>query len=241
MLNHTRTPAKILVVDDHPIVREGLAVQISTQPDLEVCGEAEDIPGALRLLESDRADVAVIDITLKNGNGIDLIERIKSRFPDMHVLVWSMFPENLYAERALRAGAQGYLNKAQPTRLVLEAIRAVMAGKIFVSGDITNELLHGVVGQDAASGSPIDRLSNRELEAFNLIGQGLTTEVIAARMHVSRKTVETYRARIREKLAIDTIPELIQRAVQWVLECGNPKQSQVSRSVSGSDLTNGSS
>lgn len=224
MLNHPRTVAKVLIVDDHPVVREGLAVQISTQPDLEVCGEAEDIPGALRVLESSHADVAVIDISLKNGNGIDLIERIKGRHQDMHILVWSMFPENLYAERALRAGAQGYLNKAQPTRMVLEAIRAVLAGKIFVSGEITDDLLHGVVGQNAANGSPIDRLSNRELEAFNLIGQGLTTETIAARMHVSRKTVETYRARIREKLDIDTIPELIQRAVQWVLECGSAKQ-----------------
>ena len=107
--------AKVLIVDDHPIVREGLAMQIGTQPDLEVCGEAEDVAGALRVLESTQPDVVVIDISLKNSNGIDLIQRIKERDDGVHILVWSMYPENLYAERALRAGAQGYLNKAQPT------------------------------------------------------------------------------------------------------------------------------
>src|SRR5437773_7099146 len=128
-----RLPVRILIVDDHPVVREGLAMQIATQPDLAVCGEAEDVAGALSLLESASPDVAVIDISLKNGNGIDLIRRIKDREHDVRILVWSMYPENLYAERALRAGAQGYLHKGLATSQVLDAIRAVLAGKVFIS------------------------------------------------------------------------------------------------------------
>ena len=210
--------ATILIVDDHPVVREGLAMQIATEPDLAICGEAEDMVDALRVLESARPDVAVIDISLKNSSGIDLIRRIKDRFDGVHILVWSMYPENLYAERALRAGAQGYLNKAQPTNQVLEAIRAVLAGKVFISGDVTDELLHSVIGDHSMERSPMDRLSNRELEAFELFGHGLTTESIATKMHVSRKTVETYRARIKDKLGLKNIPRLIQQAAQWVLD-----------------------
>ena len=219
-VNREAAPAtvRILIVDDHPVVREGLAFQIATQPDLEVCGEAEDVAGALALLESARPDVAIIDISLKNGNGIDLIRRIKARDDPVLILVWSMYPENLYAERALRAGAQGYLHKGRATRQLLDAIRAVLSGKVYVSGEVADELLHRVVGGKATKESPIDRLSNRELEAFELMGQGLTTDLIATTMHVSPKTVETYRARIKEKLGLSNVTELIQRAAQWVLE-----------------------
>ncbi len=210
--------ARILIVDDHPVVREGLAIHIATQPDLEVCGEADDISTALALVESARPDVAIIDISLKNCNGIDLIQRIKARKDQMRMLVWSMYPENLYAERALRAGAQGYLNKAQPTENVLEAIRDVLAGKLYVSGETADELLHALVGEQTRTCSPFEQLSNRELQAFELIGHGLTTESIATKMHVSRKTVDTYRARIKEKLGVNNVPELIQRAVQWVMD-----------------------
>jgi len=210
--------ATILIVDDHPVVREGLAMQIATQPDLKVCGEAEDVAGALALLESARPDVAIVDISLKNGSGLDLIRRIRDRRDAVRILVWSMYPENLYAERALRAGAQGYLHKGQATRRLLEAVRAVLAGKMYVSGELADELLHRLVGGRAAERSPIDRLSDRELEAFELMGHGLTTEAIAARMHVSPKTVETYRARIKEKLGLGNITELVRHAAQWVLE-----------------------
>jgi DNA-binding NarL/FixJ family response regulator len=209
---------RILIVDDHPVVREGLALQVATQPGLEVCGEAEDVAGALALLESARPDLVIVDISLKNGNGLDLIRRIKDRQGSVRVLVWSMYPENLYAERALRAGAQGYLNKGRATRRLLDAIRAVLAGKVYVSGELADELLRRVVGGKAAERSPVDRLSDRELQAFELMGYGLTTEAVAARMHVSPKTVETYRARIKEKLGLSNITELIQRAAQWVLE-----------------------
>jgi DNA-binding NarL/FixJ family response regulator len=209
---------KVLIVDDHPVVREGLAMHLATQPDFEVCGEAEDLPGALALLASARPDVAIIDISLKNSNGIELIRRIKDRHDSVRLLVWSMYPENLYAERALRAGAQGYLNKGRPTHQVLDAIRAILRGRVYVSGELADQLLHRVIGQKTEERSPVDRLSDRELEAFQLTGEGMTTEAIAGKMHVSLKTVETFRARIKEKLGIGNLTELIQRATEWVVE-----------------------
>ncbi len=210
--------AKVLIVDDHPVVREGLAMHLATQPDLEVCGEAEDLPGALVLLESARPDVAIIDISLKNSNGIELIRRIKDSHDIVRILVWSMYPENLYAERALRAGALGYLNKGQATHHVLDAIRAILQGRVYVSGELADQLLQRVVGQKSEERPAIDRLSDRELEAFQHMGEGMTTELIAKKMHVSPKTVETFRSRIKEKLGIGNLTELIQRAAEWVVE-----------------------
>jgi DNA-binding NarL/FixJ family response regulator len=212
------TRAKVLIVDDHPVVREGLAMHLAAQPDLEVCGEAEDLPGALALLASAQPDVAIIDISLKNSNGIELIRRIRDRADAVRILVWSMYPENLYAERALRAGAQGYLNKGQATQHVLDAVRAILQGRVYVSGEFTARMLQRVVGRKPEENLAIDSLSDRELEAFQLIGEGMTTESIAERMHVSPKTVETFRARIKEKLGITNLTELIQRAAQWVVE-----------------------
>lgn len=209
---------RILIVDDHPVVREGLAMQISAQPDLDVCGEAEDVAGALALLASAQPDVAIVDISLKDSSGLDLIRRIRDRRAETRILVWSMYPENLYAERVLRAGAQGFLNKGRATRELLDAIRAIVAGKIYVSGQMAEELLQRMVSGNSAEQSPMDRLSDRELETFDMIGHGLTTEAIAAKMHVSPKTVETYRARIKEKLGLNNVTELIQRATQWVME-----------------------
>jgi DNA-binding NarL/FixJ family response regulator len=211
-------PIKVLIVDDHPVVREGVAMRIALEPDLEVCGEAEDVPSALALLASTQPSLAIIDISLKKGNGLDLIDCIKERYPATRILVWSMYSEKLYAERALRAGAAGYLHKGRATSQLLDAIRAVLAGKVYVSEELANELLHRVVGGKKVDRSPIELLSNRELEAFELMGQGQTTEKIAVLMHVSPKTVETYRARIKEKLGLSNITELVQRAVQWVLE-----------------------
>jgi DNA-binding NarL/FixJ family response regulator len=209
---------KVLIVDDHPVVREGLAMHLATQPDLEVCGEAEDLAGALAALASARPDVAIIDISLKNSNGIELIRRIKDREASVRILVWSMYPENLYAWRALRAGAQGYLNKSEATHHVLDAVRAVLQGRVYVSGAIADQLLQRLVGRNLEEHSAIDSLSDRELEAFQLMGEGITTESIAEKMHVSPKTVETFRARIKEKLGISNLTELIQRAAQWVVE-----------------------
>lgn len=216
--NYATVVRKVLIVDDHPVVREGLAMQLASQSDLQVCGEAEDVAGALALLETTYPDVAIVDISLKDGNGIDLIRRIKDRRETVRILVWSMYPENLYAERALRAGAQGYLHKGQATRNLLEAIRAVLAGKVYVSGELTDQLLKRVVGGNQAERAPIDRLSDRELEAFELMGHGLTTDAIAEKMHVSPKTIETYRARIKDKLGLGNITVLVQRAARWVCE-----------------------
>lgn len=214
-------PIRVLIVDDHPVVREGLAMHIASQPDMEVCGEAEGSTDALALAESTRPDVAVIDISLKIGNGLDLVKRMKAHDDRLGIVIWSMYPENLYAERALRAGALGYVHKGRATKQIVEAIRTVQAGKVYLSEEMSVRLLSRVVGdshQDVRS--PIDTLSDRELEAFQHMGHGLTTEEIAERMHVSPKTIETYRARIKEKLGLNNVNELIHRASQWVLENG---------------------
>lgn len=217
-INSTGTAARVLIVDDHPVVRDGLAAEIATQRDLEVCGEADDVTSALTVFEQTRPDIAVIDISLKTGNGIDLIKRLRARDEGIRIVVWSMYPERLYAERALHAGAMAYVNKGSETREILQAIRAVRSGKVYVSEDISDKLLGRVVGRQERSIEPIESLSDRELEVFKLMGEGLTTEKIAETMHVSPKTVETYRARIKEKLGLSNITELIQRAAQWVME-----------------------
>ena len=209
--------AKILIVDDHPMVREGLSIHIATQGGMEVCGEAEDPQGAMSKIQTTNPDLVIVDISLKRGNGIDLIHRIRAKYEDMPILVWSMYPENLYAERALRAGANGYLNKARATREVMEAIRSVLAGKVYVSGDFTESMLKQVVAGRGRH-STVEHLSERELEAFEMMGHGMTTDAIAAKMNVSSKTVETYRARIKQKLGLRNATELVQRAAQWVLE-----------------------
>ena len=203
----SKRAARVLIVDDHPAVREALAIRISTETGLKVCGEAADVPEALRLVETTDPDVAVIDIALKTGDGIDLIRRIKSRDQRIRMLVWSMYGENLYAERALRAGAMGYLDKEQATSTLIEAIRQVLSGKVYLSAAMTEKLLKRSVGQDP-SRLPIDSLSDRELEVFRLIGQGVKTQEIATQLHLSPKTVETYRDRIREKLNLSDGSEL---------------------------------
>jgi DNA-binding NarL/FixJ family response regulator len=200
------------------LVREGLAMQLSTQGDMVLCGEAEDAVTALDAIEESGPNLVIVDISLKKGNGIDLIRRLRERNEHLRVLVWSMYPENLYAERVLRAGARGYLNKSRATRELLEAIRAVLSDKVYVSGEFTENMLKQLVCGSADNRSPMHCLSDRELEAFELIGHGMTTEAIAAKMHVSAKTVETYRIRIKQKLGIKHATELVQKAAQWVLE-----------------------
>ena len=213
------TRAKVLIVDDHPPVREALALRIARQPDLEVCGEAADVGEALRLLADTRPDVAVVDITLKSGDGIDLIKRIKDRDDHVRVLVWSMHGESLYAERALRAGALGYVNKDQATGTIVEAIRQVRDGKVWLSEAMSERLLHRAVGGGGGlTQSPVDALADRELEVFRLIGRGVRTAEIAERLHLSVKTVETYRDRIRQKLGLADGTRLAHYATQWVLE-----------------------
>jgi DNA-binding NarL/FixJ family response regulator len=211
------TVAKVLIVDDHPSVREGLASRISRQADLVVCGEAADIAEALQFLESTCPDVVVVDISLKTGNGIDLIKRIKARDRSIRMLAFSMYPDSLYAERALRAGALGYINKENTTGRILDAIRTVRDGEIYLSEEATKRLLNRTVGRSETSRlSLVESLSNRELETFELLGQGLTTNQIAARLHLSAYTVDTYRRRIRQKLSLQNAAELVNAAAQWV-------------------------
>lgn len=211
--------ARVLIVDDHPAVREALALRIARQPDLEVCGEAAGTADALRLLDETGPDVAVVDITLKAGNGIDLVKRFKDRNEHVRILVWSMHSESLYAERALRSGALGYVTKDLATDTIVEAIRSVLAGKVWVSEAMAQRMLQRAVGGKAAAGrSPVDLLADRELEVFRLIGQGLKTTEIAERLHLSVKTVETYRDRIRQKLALEDGTRLAHFATEWVLQ-----------------------
>jgi DNA-binding NarL/FixJ family response regulator len=218
--NKTKKRARVLIVDDHPAVREALALRIGRQTDLEVCGEAADTDEALRLVAETQPDVAVVDISLKTGNGVDLIKRIKGRDEHVRILVWSMHSESLYAERALRNGALGYVNKDQATDRIVEAIRQVLAGKVWLSEAMAERMLQRAVGTErqAVTRSPLDALADRELEVFRLIGQGVKTAEIAERLHLSVKTVETYRDRIRQKLDLDDGTKLAHYATQWVLE-----------------------
>jgi len=220
--NQARKRARILIVDDHPAVREALASRIGRQPDLEVCGEAADMSEALRLVADTRPDLAVVDISLKTGSGIDLIKRIKDRNDSVRMLVWSMHSESLYAERALRAGALGYINKDQATDKIIDAIRRVLDGKVYLSDAMAEKMLHRAVGgsRNDVLRSPLDLLADRELEVFRLIGQGVKTAEIAERMHLSVKTVETYRDRIRQKLNLSDGTKLAHYATQWILDNG---------------------
>jgi len=209
-----------VIVDDHPAVREALALRIGRQPDMEVCGEAAEMGDALRLVADAQPDLAVVDISLKSGSGIDLIKRIKDRNDAVRMLVWSMHSESLYAERALRAGAMGYINKDQATDKIVEAIRRVLDGKVYLSDAMAEKMLQRTVGggRPEATRSPVASLADRELEVFLLIGQGVKTAEIAERLHLSVSTVETYRDRIRQKLDLSNGVELVHYATKWVLE-----------------------
>lgn len=215
-------PARVLIVDDHPAVREGLGFRIARCPDLVVCGEAADVAGALEQAEQTRPDVSVIDIALGSGNGIDLIRRLRARDPSARTLVWSMYPESLYAERALRAGAMGYITKQEATGRIIEAIRRVICGEIFLSDAAASRLIRRVVGRgsDAAAPTPEETLSDRELEVLRQIGAGHTTVETAHHLHLSVHTVDTYRQRIKAKLGLRNASELARVATQWVLEHG---------------------
>jgi DNA-binding NarL/FixJ family response regulator len=209
---------RVLIVDDHPIVRRGLADLIAREPDLEVCGEASDAAEALSQLETARPAVAVIDISLRSGHGLELIAQIKAKDERVKMLVSSMHDELLFAERSLRAGATGYIPKQEPTEKLVDAIREVVHGGVYLTPRMSNRLLHHVVGGKPLDENPITGLSNRELEVFEMIGQGLTTQQIAQRLHLSAKTVETHREKIKGKLNLKNSSELSRRAVQWSLE-----------------------
>lgn len=211
---------KVLVIDDHPIVREGLTYLIDEEEDIVVCGSAENIPEAIKAIKNLKPDVVTVDISLEDASGLELIKEISGQYPDMPILALSIHPECFYAERAIRAGAKGYITKQEATQKVVMAIREVLAGRMYLSQEMNNKLLSGLVGDSKSDfgTSPIDRLTDRELEVFSLLGQGKGTREVAERLCVSVKTIETYRLRIKEKLHIDTSSELLQHAFQWVNE-----------------------
>ena len=209
----------ILLVDDHPLVRSGLRELLKHEPDLEICCEAASLQEAVQFLGHHSPEVAIIDISLPDGNGLDLIKRLRIRNPDTRILVLSMHDETLLAERALRAGALGYINKEEAAMNIIAAIRRILKGKTWVSPRMTEYLQRmGAARAAESSESPVECLSNRELEVFELIGRGLGTGEIAGKLHLSVKTIETHRARIKKKLYIDSSGELARRAMQWSLE-----------------------
>lgn len=215
----TTGTTRILIVDDHPLVREGLIGLLSAQPDFAVCGEAAGLDEARRIVANTKPDVALIDLTLSDGTGIELIKEFKAKFPDVKLLVVSMHDESLFAERALRAGAVGYVSKQEASRTIVQAIRTILGGKLYLSPNLTDLVVQRafIAGADL-SRPAVDRLTDREMEVFELIGQGLSSRQIAAKLEVSPKTVETHREHIKEKLELATGTELTRYAVQWVLE-----------------------
>jgi DNA-binding NarL/FixJ family response regulator len=214
-----RRPARILIVDDHPVMRLGLRNLISDEADFEVCGEAADAAAALRLVEERDPDLMLIDVSLRGSSGLELIKQVGARPSPPKMLVISMHDEMLFAERALRAGALGYINKEEAPDTVVEAIRHALAGKVYLSGRMTDRVLQLVAGSDRELERPAEAsLSDRELEVFEHIGRGVGTRDIAERLGLSVKTIETYRENIKRKLALQSNTELIRRAVQWVLQ-----------------------
>ena len=210
---------KVLIVDDHPLLRDGLAKVINQQPDLAVCGEAPDARTGLAAAAKLRPDVVIADLTMDEGNGLDLIKDLHLRQPGLPVLVLSMHHEDLYAERAVRAGARGYVMKREPVAAVLAALRKVLAGQMALSEEMVRRLLDAPArARKAAAASPADVLSDRELEVFRLLGQGSGTRQIAEKLRLATSTVESYRAGIKQKLGIARATELVARAAQFVLD-----------------------
>lgn len=207
---------KIVLVDDHPLVREWLANLINEQADLQVCGEAGNAPEALQLIGATKPRIVIADISLAGGSGIELIKNIKASYPGVATIVLSMHDESLYAERALRAGARGYIMKREATKKVLQAIQAALDGKLYISDKVSAKIAERFAeGRSGNVESPVEHLSDRELEVFQLLGRGYNTRQIADQLHVGFKTIQAYCARIKEKLNLVNINELLVHAVRW--------------------------
>ncbi len=211
-----RNMKKILIVDDHPLVRRGLAVVVNDEEDLHVCGEAADAPDARKLARVLRPDMAIVDISLANSSGLDLMKDLQSESPELLILALSMHDESVYAERALRAGAKGYITKEEATEEVVTAIRQILSGRVYISDQVAGKLVSRLQRSEPGPEGPlIGHLSDRELEVFSLIGDGHGTREIAERLHVGIKTVETYRVRLKEKLDLASGSDLLRTAIEW--------------------------
>ena len=215
------TTIRIGIVDDHAAIREGLCSLLSHEPGFEVCGNAGTVLMALALVREESPAVLIVDISIGDESGLDLIRRIRELNTTVRVLAWSMYDDLLYAERALAAGAMGFINKRESIHRVIDAVKSIVAGNIYLSDQMKNHMLYrSVGGRPVASKAPIETLSNRELEVFKMIGKGMTTAEISKAMHLGVKTVETYRHRIKQKLQLDDTNKLVREAAQWVLENG---------------------
>jgi DNA-binding NarL/FixJ family response regulator len=212
--------AKILIVDDHPLVREGLAARIATQTDMVVCGEANDVEGALAQLDTSGPDLILVDLSLRRGHGLDLIKAVRRRDGDIKMLVVSAYEDSLFAERSLRSGAHGYINKQELQEKIIDAIRVVLSGHRYLDSEIADRLVGQAIGSDADRPRGLMNLTDRELEVFQLIGQGRSTRAIAEQLHLSVHTIESHRENIRSKLNLRNGTELMQHAVQWTLGIG---------------------
>lgn len=210
-----KSARRVLVVDDHPMMRQGLAQLIDNEPDLRVGAEADSAGAALDLVIAQKFDLVLLDVSLPDKNGLEVIKDIRAQKPDLAILVVSMHDEALYAERVLRAGARGYLMKQEGGKKLLAAMRQVLAGQISVSEKMSAQILEIFSGRRAESASPVERLSDREFEVFQLVGQGRSTREIAAHLHLSVKTVEVHRANIKTKLKLTSAVELVRYAVRW--------------------------
>jgi DNA-binding NarL/FixJ family response regulator len=215
---HSLIKHRVLIVDDHPLVRKGLTEAMAAEADLEVCGEAASVPEALRQAEATRPHVVIIDLTLGAEDGIELIDYIKSRWPTMKMLVSSAHDEQTYAARALRAGALGFISKREPLPQVVAAVRQVLRGEVFLSPHMATCLLQRAVGGESLDQDPVQALSNRELQVFGMIGEGQSAREIARKLGISPKTVESHRNVVKTKLGIQTSAQLNRRAYQWVQE-----------------------
>jgi DNA-binding NarL/FixJ family response regulator len=208
----------VMIVDDHPLVREGLKGLIADEPDLSVCAETGGMRRAQELAREERPDIVIVDLSLEDGNGLDLIRRLKSHYPNIKMLVCSMRDESLFAERAISTGAHGYINKHEAAGHVIDALRHVLSGKIYLSPEVIERVINGLARAQPLPQSSIKELTNRELDVFWLIGKGRSTAEIAKQLNLSVKTVETHREKIKRKLGLTSAGELMRHAVQWDLE-----------------------
>lgn len=215
MTKETLKKERILIVDDHPVVRQSLADLLSQEPDLEVCGFAQNMGETLAQVEKLNPALAILDITLPGVNGLELLKQLRASYPNLKVVMLSMHDETLYALRAIRAGAQGYVMKHEATDEILKAIRAALAGELHLSAAMERQALRQMTRSDKAAGSPLDLLSDRELEVFSLIGDGKSTAQIADQLNLSIKTIESHRAHIKEKLNLASGTQLVQHAIHW--------------------------
>lgn len=230
--NHIR----VYMVDDHPAIREAIRDTIESTMDIEICGESSSSGEAFRMIEDLKPDVAIVDISLKDAHGLDLVQNVRAQYPEVRMIVFSMYEENVYAERAIRAGASGYLMKSEPTKNIVEAIRSAHEGEVYLSRKMSSRILNKVaMGRTSEPSFAIDELTDREMAVFQMLGQGYSVQEIQDRLSLSRKTIETYRRRAKEKLGFDTVSELLQYAVQWTYGQGTHGIEGASSQVSKDD------